>query len=116
LDSEFIVGIDLGTTNSALAFCERAGGLENTRIEVDALAPRISLALEPCIEGGLRFFKERDAMQSSLLSRAPGQLSCFLIERGRHGEQNVLLRQAMVLCVRPPMRVPRSPEVLQVTR
>jgi hypothetical protein len=37
LDSEFIVGIDLGTTNSALAFCERAGGLENTRIEVDAI-------------------------------------------------------------------------------
>jgi hypothetical protein len=37
LDSEFIVGIDLGTTNSALAFCQRAGGLENTRIEVDAI-------------------------------------------------------------------------------
>jgi Hsp70 protein len=37
LDSEFIVGIDLGTTNSALAFCQRAGALENARIEVDAI-------------------------------------------------------------------------------
>jgi hypothetical protein len=37
LDSEFIVGIDLGTTNSALAFCKRGGGLENTRIEVEAI-------------------------------------------------------------------------------
>jgi hypothetical protein len=37
LDSDFIVGIDLGTTNSALAFCERGGGLENTRIEVEAI-------------------------------------------------------------------------------
>jgi hypothetical protein len=37
LDSEFIVGIDLGTTNSALAYCKRAGGLENARIDVDAI-------------------------------------------------------------------------------
>jgi hypothetical protein len=37
LDSEFIVGIDLGTTNSALAYCKRASGLENARIEVDAI-------------------------------------------------------------------------------
>ena len=37
MDSEFIVGIDLGTTNSALAYCKRAGGLENARIEVDAI-------------------------------------------------------------------------------
>ncbi len=37
MDSEFIVGIDLGTTNSALAYCERAGGLESARIEVDVI-------------------------------------------------------------------------------
>jgi len=40
LDSEFIVGIDLGTTNSALAYCEKAGGLEGTRIEV-AVIPQM---------------------------------------------------------------------------
>jgi len=40
LDSEFIVGIDLGTTNSALASCENAIGLESARIEVD-LIPQI---------------------------------------------------------------------------
>jgi len=40
LDSEFIVGIDLGTTNSALAYCEKAGGLEGARIEV-AVIPQM---------------------------------------------------------------------------
>jgi Hsp70 protein len=37
LDSEFIVGIDLGTTNSALAYCEKTSGLESARIEVDVI-------------------------------------------------------------------------------
>jgi Hsp70 protein len=37
LDSQFIVGIDLGTTNSALAYCERNGEAENARIEVHAI-------------------------------------------------------------------------------
>src|SRR5215831_15039590 len=35
LDSEFIVGIDLGTTNSALAYC--LGASENSQIEVNSL-------------------------------------------------------------------------------
>jgi hypothetical protein len=37
LDSEFIVGIDLGTTNSALAYCENASEIDRVRIEVDAI-------------------------------------------------------------------------------
>jgi hypothetical protein len=37
LDSQFIVGIDLGTTNSALAYCERNGEAEEARIEVHAI-------------------------------------------------------------------------------
>ncbi len=37
MDSQFIVGIDLGTTNSALAYCEKNGESENARIEVDAI-------------------------------------------------------------------------------
>ena len=37
MDSEFIVGIDLGTTNSALAYCEKADGLESAHIEVDRI-------------------------------------------------------------------------------
>jgi hypothetical protein len=37
LDSEFIVGIDLGTTNSALAYCEKTDGLESAPIEVDGI-------------------------------------------------------------------------------
>ncbi len=38
MDSKFIVGIDLGTTNSALAYCERGGEAEDARIEVHAIA------------------------------------------------------------------------------
>jgi Hsp70 protein len=34
LDSQFIVGIDLGTTNSALAFCQRNSDAEESRIEI----------------------------------------------------------------------------------
>ncbi len=34
MDSQFIVGIDLGTTNSALAYCESAAASERARIEV----------------------------------------------------------------------------------
>jgi Hsp70 protein len=37
LDSQFIVGIDLGTTNSALAYCERHGEGDEARIEVHAI-------------------------------------------------------------------------------
>ena len=34
MESQFIVGIDLGTTNSALAYCERAAASEHPRSEV----------------------------------------------------------------------------------
>ena len=37
LDSRFIVGIDLGTTNSALAHCDTAAASESARIEVSAI-------------------------------------------------------------------------------
>jgi hypothetical protein len=40
LDSEFIVGIDLGTTNSALAYCESTASSEKARIEV-ATIPQV---------------------------------------------------------------------------
>ena len=36
MDSQFIVGIDLGTTNSALAYCESAAS-ERARIEVGTI-------------------------------------------------------------------------------
>ncbi len=35
MESNFIVGIDLGTTNSALAYCESADASEHARIEVE---------------------------------------------------------------------------------
>ena len=37
MDSQFIVGIDLGTTNSAVAYCDSNGEVENCRIEVHAI-------------------------------------------------------------------------------
>ncbi|HZM09098.1 MAG TPA: Hsp70 family protein [Candidatus Limnocylindrales bacterium] len=37
MDSRFIVGIDLGTTNSALAHCDTAAAAESARIEVGAI-------------------------------------------------------------------------------
>ncbi len=37
MDSRFIVGIDLGTTNSALAHCDSAAAAESARIEVGAI-------------------------------------------------------------------------------
>lgn len=37
MQSEFIVGIDLGTTNSALAYCESAAASEQPRIEVETV-------------------------------------------------------------------------------
>ena len=40
LDSEFIVGIDLGTTNSALAYCLVAS--ENSQIEVNSVPQLVS--------------------------------------------------------------------------
>ena len=40
MDSEFIVGIDLGTTNSALAYCDSAAASEGARIEV-ATIPQV---------------------------------------------------------------------------
>ena len=36
MDSQFIVGIDLGTTNSALAYCESAAS-ERAHIEIDTI-------------------------------------------------------------------------------
>ncbi len=37
MDSQFIVGIDLGTTNSALAYCEGNGEATDSRIEIHAI-------------------------------------------------------------------------------
>lgn len=42
MDSQFIVGIDLGTTNSALAYCERNGEGEHRRIEVHAIPQSVN--------------------------------------------------------------------------
>jgi molecular chaperone DnaK (HSP70) len=42
LGSEFIVGIDLGTTNSALAYCESAASLERARIEVGTIPQTVN--------------------------------------------------------------------------
>jgi hypothetical protein len=42
LGSEFIVGIDLGTTNSALAYCESAAALERARIEVGTIPQTVN--------------------------------------------------------------------------
>ncbi len=42
MDSEFIVGIDLGTTNSALAYCKSAAASESARIEVGAIPQAVN--------------------------------------------------------------------------
>ena len=42
MGSEFIVGIDLGTTNSALAYCESAAALERARIEVGTIPQTVN--------------------------------------------------------------------------
>jgi hypothetical protein len=66
LDSQFIVGIDLGTTNSALAYCERNAEAENCRVEVhpipqivnpNEVAERTLLPSFLYIPGGLDFPK-----------------------------------------------------------
>ena len=43
MDSRFIVGIDLGTTNSALAHCDTAAAPESARIEVGAIPQVVNL-------------------------------------------------------------------------
>jgi hypothetical protein len=42
LDSEFIVGIDLGTTNSAIAYCESASASEKARIQVGTIPQTVN--------------------------------------------------------------------------
>ena len=42
MDSEFIVGIDLGTTNSAIAYCESAPASEDARIQVCAIPQTVN--------------------------------------------------------------------------
>jgi len=42
LDSEFIVGIDLGTTNSAIAYCEKASASEQARIQVGTIPQTVN--------------------------------------------------------------------------
>lgn len=42
MDSEFIVGIDLGTTNSAIAYCESATVSEGARIQVGTIAQTVN--------------------------------------------------------------------------
>ena len=84
--------------------------------DLDALAPVVALALEPCVERGLRFFEERHALQPGLLGRAPGQLARFLVERSGHGEQNVLLAESVAFAVGRVLCVPDRPQVLQILR
>ena len=42
MDSEFIVGIDLGTTNSAIAYCESASASEKARIQVGTIPQTVN--------------------------------------------------------------------------
>ena len=42
MDSEFIVGIDLGTTNSAIAYCESATVSEGARIQVGSIPQTVN--------------------------------------------------------------------------
>ena len=75
-----------------------------------ALAPGLALALEPGVEGGLRFLEQREPLEARVHRRAPRQLARLLVERRRHREHDVLVRERQA----GRCRVPGAAEMRQV--
>jgi hypothetical protein len=73
---------------------------------------------DPRIEGGNRFFDQDHAVESRGQRRLNGQLARFLVERGRHGEDNRLLFEALRVARPGACRVvvPRIAEMAEQTR
>ncbi len=83
---------------------------EDEIADAHALAPRVPLAFEPCVERGLRFFQQREPLEPRLDGRPAGQLARLLVERRRHGEDDVLVRERKAAVG----RVPRASEMCQI--
>ena len=70
----------------------------STRSPTYATAPAVALALEPCVEGGLRFFEQRDVLIPGLFGCAPSEFPRLLVKRSRHGQEDVLFPKGTSLC------------------
>jgi len=86
---------------------------QNEVAEFDAVAPGITLAFQPCIKGGLRFFEQRDVIITGLFGSAPGQFARFLVERSGHGEEHVLFRESGLALLPRLAAIPHGAYVLQ---
>src|SRR5579871_519621 len=70
---------------------------ENEIADLDSAAPRIALAFEPSIERSLGLLEQGDVLIPGAFGSASGQFTCFFIERSRHSDQHVLLRESKFL-------------------
>src|SRR5260370_7278719 len=89
---------------------------ENEVADFDAVAPSITLAFQPCVKGGLRFFKQRDMVITGLFGSAPGQFACFFVEGSGHSEEHVLFRKSELPLLPRLAALPHSAQVLQELR
>ena len=109
------VAVALGDRNQAEVGGAAADVADEHEIaDLDAAAPRVAERVEPGVEGGLGFFEQRHVAQAGALRRPERQLARLLVERGRHGQQDVLLRQRQRLVALRDLGVERGGEVAQV--
>ena len=64
--------------------------------DFDLIAPGLLAGVDPRIKRGLRFLEQGDVLQPDRPGRFHGQLAGHGIEGGRHGQDDVLIFQAML--------------------
>ena len=89
---------------------------ENEVVDLDSAAPGITLAFKPRVKGCLGFFQQRDVLIAGLFGGAPGQFTCFFVERSGHSEQHVLFRKSEFPLLPCLTAVPHGAQVLQELR
>ena len=75
---------------------------QNPLPEFDMRLPVVAMAVDPRIEGCLRFFDQNNLRQPRRLCRRDGQFTSHLIERGRNRQDDVLLFERIVRMLRVP--------------
>ncbi len=82
--------------------------------DLDLLAPSVAVPLDPGVERGLRLLEQGDVLDARGGRGLDRQLARRGVERCRHGEHNLLLREGHVRIGLGEAVVPRLGEVLEV--
>ena len=98
---------DVGSTAADIADKDQLPG-------ADLTLPAVLVRHDPAIKRGLRLFQERHVLEARALARGLSQLARGLVERGRDGQNNLLVFKPERLVTRREREVPGVAHVAEV--